>query len=227
VTLTTSARLLIAAAMFFGGAAYTARASVSEPVPIRESLVTFPTQVGHWQGVQVTPLPSNVLAVLGVDEYLNRTYYTSERALGLYVGYYQSQRQGDAIHSPLNCLPGAGWEPLKRDYRTLNVALSPGNGSAPAPTQPIRVNRYLIRKGADTQVVLYWYQSHGRAVANEYLSKVYMVYDAMRSNRTDAALVRVVAPVVGSGHTAEQEAEGRAAEFVQLIYPFLGRYLPS
>jgi EpsI family protein len=213
--------------MFFAGAAYRATASVSEPVPIRESLVTFPIQVGEWQGVRATPLPANVLAVLGVDEYLNRTYYTSERALGLYVGYYQSQRQGDAIHSPMNCLPGAGWEPLKRDYLTLNVALSPGTDVAAAPTRPIRVNRYLIRKGADTQVVLYWYQSQGRAIANEYLSKVYMVYDAMRSNRTDAALVRIASPVVGSSAIAEQEAEGRAVEFVKSIYPFLGRYLPS
>ena len=56
--------------------------------------------------------------MLGVDDYLSRAYYRADGAVvGLYMGYYGSQRQGDTIHSPLNCLPGAGWEPVSRGPR--------------------------------------------------------------------------------------------------------------
>jgi EpsI family protein len=88
---------------------------------------------------------------------------------------------------------------------------------------PITINRYLVQKGLDRQVVLYWYQSHGRVVASEYWGKIYLVLDAIRTNRTDGALVRLVSPVI----TTEAEAEARAIEFAQAVYPLLGRYLPS
>ena len=111
-------------------------------------------------------------------------------AVGLYVGYHDSQRQGDTIHSPLNCLPGAGWQPLEQGRITVSVR---DHGTArPAP---IEVNRVVIGKGLDRQLVLYWYQSHRRVVASEYWGKVYTVLDAMRYNRTDAAMVRVITPV--------------------------------
>jgi EpsI family protein len=216
-----TARLLVLAVLFFGGAGYVAMASETEPVPIRESFVTFPMELGPWRGSRSQDFTKEILDVLGVDEYLNRAYRTDKAYLGLYVGYYQSQRQGDAIHSPLNCLPGAGWEPISRSYLPVTVQATPGG-----PTQEISINRYLIRKGLDTQVVLYWYQSHGRVVANEYASKVYMVWDAIRSNRTDAAMVRIVSPVLGSGAT-EADAERAAVEFVKTIFPLLSRYLPS
>lgn len=219
-------RLVILSAVLLGSAAYVAKASVTEPVPIRESLATFPMLVGGWTGSRAPDFPDDILKVLGVDEYLNRTYRTGTTGLaGLYIGYYQSQRQGDAIHSPLNCLPGAGWEPVSRSYLPLQVQTE--SSLTGAGTTTIEINRYLIRKGLDTQVVLYWYQSQGRVVANEYWSKAYMVFDAIRSNRTDAALVRVVAPVLGADRAAEETAERHATEFVRSIYPLLGRYLPS
>jgi EpsI family protein len=207
--------------LFLASAGYVAVASETEPTPIRESFVSFPMQLGQWRGSASENFSKEILDVLGVDEYLNRTYRTDKAIVGLYVGYYQSQRQGDAIHSPLNCLPGAGWEPISRTYLPVTVETSPGG-----PTREISINRYLIRKGLETQVVLYWYQSQGRVVANEYASKVYMVWDAIRSNRTDAAMVRVVAPVLRQG-ASDADAERASVEFVKTIFPLLGRYLPS
>jgi EpsI family protein len=155
--------------------------------------------------------------VLGVDDYVNRIYRASPtEVLSLYVGYYHSQREGDTIHSPMNCLPGAGWTPM--DTRMVDVPIS---GRA-----PIRVKRVVIAKGLDRQVVLYWYQSHGRVVANEYWSKVTMVYDAVRLNRSDAALVRVVTPVRPSAG-GEEAADARIVDFVQALFPQLESHLPS
>lgn len=220
-------RLLVLSAILFASAVYTARASVTEPVKIRESFVTFPKSIDGWTGRKSADFTEDVLKVLGVDEYLNWTYWREapRSVAGLYIGYYQSQRQGDAIHSPLNCLPGAGWEPLSKAYLPVQVLTAPADQGGTAKT--IEINRYVIRKGLDRQLVLYWYQSQGRVVANEYWSKIYMVLGAIRSNRTDAAMVRVITPITGSDANAEAKAEQHAVEFVKAIYPHLGRYLPN
>jgi EpsI family protein len=174
-------------------------------------------QIGNWQGQQAADIDSKTMAVLGVDDYINRIYYSPELfPASLYIGYYQSQREGDTIHSPLNCLPGAGWNPVK----TGHIFIPANGGSA------IEINRIIILKGMNKQVVLYWYQSHGRVVASEYWDKVYTVLDALRTNRTDAALVRVICPVAGADTEAEIFSEKRAVEFVKVLYPRLARFIP-
>jgi len=203
-------------------AVFVARASKTEEVPPRESLSRLPYNLGKWTGREATPFEPEILAVLGVDEYISRVYRSGASTAGLYIGYYQSQRQGDTIHSPLNCLPGAGWEPVSRTYLPVAVSTHPEG-----PSQDVTINKYVIRKGLERQVVMYWYQSHGRVVANEYRSKVLMVYDAVRLNRTDAALVRVVLPITGSDAGAEERATAEAVDFVKAMFPTLGRYLPS
>jgi EpsI family protein len=136
------------------------------------------------------------------------------------MGFYGTQRQGDSIHSPLNCMPGAGWEPLSKALKTIDV---PGN-QGPAE---IAVNRMVIGKGLDRMLVLYWYQSHGRAIASEYWSKLYLIHDAMRINRTDAALVRVIVPIPLNTPESESTAEAQATGFVRSMYPLLHKYVPS
>jgi EpsI family protein len=218
-------RLFILAATLFGGAAYLGRAERIEPVAIRESFHKFPMQIGSWRGERAADFDSKILTILGVDEYLNRIYRSDDKApVGLYIGYYQSQRQGDSIHSPMNCLPGAGWLPVSKSQATIPVATST---KAVGEERQITVNRYVIQKGEHKQVVLYWYQSQGRVIASEYWSKVYMVLDAMRTNRTDASLVRVIVPTADLSAGAEAAAHRRAVEFVQRMFPLLGEYLPS
>ena len=171
----------------------------------------------------------SVLAQLRVDEYVSRVYQQAEgrTAVGLYVGYYRNQRQGQTMHSPLNCMPGAGWEPASKRPLTIQVFERPAGPASGAPARNISVNRLVIQKGLDRQLVLYWYQSHGRVVASEYWGKVYTVVDAIRMNRTDAAMIRVIAQVVGDGAEAETAAEHVAVRFTQAVFPLLGQYLPS
>ena len=215
-------RLFVLSATFVAATTLIARATVSEPVPVRQSFATFPTTISGWEGHPGVPFDPKILAVLGVDEYVN-LYFTkkAQPSIGLYVGYYQSQREGDTMHSPMNCLPGAGWEPEAKGTLTIPVRAS----MADASERPITVNRYIIRKGIDRQLVLYWYQSHGRVVASEYTSKIYMVLDAMRTNRTDAALVRVITPLPEDA-AGQAAAEARAIEFVKGMAPSLPDYLP-
>ena len=214
------ARISIVGVILLLSAAVVAKASRVENVPPREPFSQFPFVVGPWRGADTERLTEEVLKVLGADDYLSRIYRSAQAPVGLYIGYYESQRQGDSMHSPLNCLPGAGWQPLDKSYLPIQVTDANGVQSE------ITVNRYVIEKGLEQQVVLYWYQSHSRVIANEYRSKIFMVYDAARLNRSDAALVRVTSPKLGAQGTLA-DAEARAVEFVKTVFPMLGRFLPS
>ena len=183
----------------------------------RAPLASVPMDLSAWTGRAAQPLDSRVIAALGSDDYIDRLYAAPrDIPISLFVGYYASQRQGDTMHSPLNCLPGDGWTPVS--HGTVDL------GSA---ARPVHVNRYVIEKGADRQLVLYWYEGRGRFIANEYAAKAYLVLDAIRRGRTDGALVRVVTPIAGIGADAEQRAEARAVSFAVALLPALTRALPS
>ena len=214
----TRVRALALFACMAATALFMANARESE-VPIeRTTFASFPMTIDGWRAVNDPPMEDEILKVLGVDDYLSRAYYRPDGAgVGLYMGFYGSQRQGDTIHSPLNCLPGAGWEPLSQGRAIIHDAGGPG--------VDIEVNRYVVQKGLERQLVLYWYQSHGRVVASEYTSRLLLIADAIRLNRTDGSMVRVIAPIaVGSDGVA---AEALATSFVRSLFPLLTGYIPS
>jgi len=192
-------------------------ASHAEEIPLRARLDTFPARLGPWLGREQPALDPRVAEVLGADDYISRVYTNpAKESIGLYIGYHASQKQGDSIHSPLNCLPGAGWQPVSAARITVPI-----DGRS-----AIEVNRYVVQKGSDRQLVLYWYQSHGRVIASEYWGKVYLVLDSIRLNRSDAALVRVATPI-DERDSEEASAVHRAVEFVRLLFPSVEEHLPS
>ncbi|MGH7398564.1 MAG: exosortase C-terminal domain/associated protein EpsI [Candidatus Rokuibacteriota bacterium] len=189
--------------------------SSGEAVPIRQSLDLFPAELGRWQARQDTPLEPQIINILKVSDYLVRRYvHDSGQSLWLYIGYWATQRKGAEVHSPRNCLPGAGWEPVEATRITVDL---------PGPHPPIRVNRYIIQKDRRMQVVLYWYQARGRAIAGEVDAKIEMVRGAITRNRTDGAIVRVSSVVAGS----PRETTERLVEYVQRAYPVLHEFLPD
>ena len=190
--------------------------SRTEVSPRPKPLANFTMPNNGWRAVQDVQLDKETLEVLNADDILSRVYQDGAGSYAdLFVAYFQTQRNGKAPHSPKNCLPGSGW--VSSQSGTIAVQV---NGE----TQPILVNRYIVARGSNQSVVLYWYQSRNRVVASEYTAKVYTVMDAVRFNRTDTALVRVVV-AVNSGNTAA--AVQTATSFVQAFYEPLKQYLPS
>lgn len=189
--------------------------SAGEAIPLRKSLDTFPTMVGDWRVRDEASLDPEVINLLGVSDYVLQRYVNPDgRALWLYIAYWATQRKGAQIHSPQNCLPGAGWEPVEASR--LVIAL-------PAPARPITVNRYLVQKERARQVVLYWYHSQSKDMAGEVEAKISMVRNAIVNNRTDGALIRISTPVQGTVTEATEEL----IRYVQILYPILGQYLPD
>lgn len=201
-------------AVLLAGTAGMGFLSHGEATPPARPIGEFPKEIGNYTTVAESPFDQDTLKVLGVTDYLNRTYFSpTQGGLGLYIGYFRTQRTGAAIHSPKNCLPGAGWQPTVSE--TYQLSLDDG--------RKVPVNFYVIRKDLDQQIVLYWYQSHGRVVASEYWGKYYMVLDAIRLNRTDAALVRIVAPVRNGDTDGARE---RAVAFAKQVAADVEQVIP-
>jgi EpsI family protein len=205
------ARALILVALIAGAGVYAAGASGPETPIDRAPLASLPLTLDGWEGRDATPFADDLVAALGVDDYINRYYARGTPPVALYVGYYASQRQGDTIHSPQNCLPGAGWQPVSSERVTLQA-----NGI------PVDVNRYVIQKGLERQAVLYWYQGRGRVVANEYANKAWLMLDAARLRRTNGALVRIITPIVSTPAAAFDELSA----FTATLFPRLAAHLP-
>jgi EpsI family protein len=208
-------RVALATALLLGALLILQLRSFGEAVPVRKSLDLFPDRIGEWQGREATSLEVEILNVLNVSDYLMRRYVDpSDHTIWLYIGYWATQRKGAQIHSPKNCLPGGGWEPVEASRITVVL---------PPPYSPVEVNRYVIQKDRNMQVVLYWYQTQGQAIASEIAAKVTMVRRAIVSRRTDGALIRVSSPVTGS----LADTTDRLVGYVQALYPRLGDYLPD
>ncbi|HZP23594.1 MAG TPA: EpsI family protein [Terriglobales bacterium] len=203
-------------AVLLGASTGMAYLSHGEATPPAKPLSEFPTKMGPYASIAEYPLDKETLDLLKVTDYLDRSYWApgmGQHALGLYIGYFRSQRSGAAIHSPKNCLPGAGWNPLNSSIYQLTL----DDG------RKVPINLYYLRKGLDEEVVLYWYQSHGRIIASEYWGKFYLVYDALRLNRTDAALVRITVPVENGD---EKTAQDRALVFAKTITTQIDQVIP-
>lgn len=185
-----------------------------ESPPSGRDLSQFPLSLGSWKLLQEGVIDDETRSVLRADDLLNRYYKSNGAGANLFVAAFRSQRNGKAPHSPKNCLPGSGWTPLESSYASIDVG-----GEV-----PIQVNRYVVAHGDERSLVLYWYQSRDRAIASEYTAKFWVVVDAMRLNRTDTALVRVVVPITNKDEAAADKA---AADFIRSFYGTLRQYLPA
>ena len=145
-------------------------------------------------------------AILGSTTIFSRTMSVREgKPINLYVAYYGSQRKGSSPHSPRVCIPGGGWE---------ITDLQRNSYANPATGIKLSYNRAVIEKGSDKQIVYYWFSQRGRNIANEYVSKWYLLEDAVLQNRTDGALVRLTTPVGRS--ESEHEADERLQAFLPM-----------
>ena len=188
----------------------------SEDVKPNKPFSTFPKEIGEWKGTEGR-FDQDVYDVLGVDDSFLANYRTPDgRYVQLYIGFYQSQREGDLIHSPKNCMPGGGWNITDTLIEELNI---PGNSP-----DKINVIKLDLSNGREKQIVLYWYQSRGRFISSEYWQKIYLVIDSIIKKRTDGSFVRLIVPVINGN---EENALTDLKDFARLLVPVLQEYLPS
>jgi EpsI family protein len=159
------------------------------------------------------PVDAETAGILRADDTMQRDYTGPDGAASLFIAYFKTQRQGQSPHSPKNCLPGSGFQPVESGRIDVPVA----GGS-------IHINRYVVSRGEQESVVMYWYQSQGRVIADEFAAKFYLITDSIRHHRSDTSLVRVEVPV--SDRMPREKASQTAIEFVQAAYPAVSSWLP-
>jgi EpsI family protein len=188
----------------------------SERIKPNKPFDTFPMKIGEWQGIP-DKFDARIYDVLGVDDSVLANYRSEKKgSVNLYVGFYQSQKEGDLIHSPKNCLPGAGWNITETSIESIDVSDKKEN-------KTIDVIRLRLEKESQKQVVLYWFQSQGRIISSEYMQKIWLVIDSITKHRTDGSFVRLISPVMGD----ESQTLERMKEFAKEIFPYLTEYIPS
>jgi EpsI family protein len=211
-----NARFAAAAVLLAAVAVFLHARGRSEILAARQPLASFPYQMGSWSGTDIS-IPADMLEILGPGDFLFRSYQNSEAGIPdveIFLAYFPSQRAGDTVHSPRNCLPGAGWSPVNFDRVSLSFA-----GHSPFPA-----NRYVIAKGDDRALVLYWYWAHDRGVASEYWAKFYLVADSIRLHRSDGSLIRLTTPLA-AGESVDG-AQQRLIALAGKVVPILGEYVP-
>jgi EpsI family protein len=199
--------LIVQGALFYS-------ASRGEGTPLARPLTNMPAALGCWTMTSLGVVDDATEAVLRADDTLIRGYQGPDgTGASLFIAYFKTQRVGAAPHSPKNCLPGAGFQPVESG--TIDV---------PVPGRTININRYVVSNGDIEDVVLYWYQSQGRVIAGEFAAKFYLIADSMRRHRSDTSLVRVVVPAAPG---KLEQATQAGVNFVQAAYPVVNAWIPQ
>jgi EpsI family protein len=190
--------------------------SHSEDVKLNKPFPTFPKKIGEWTGKE-EHFDQAVYDVLGVSDSYLADYFNHEGSnVQLYIGYYKSQKEGQQIHSPKNCMPGSGWNITETSLEDITLK---GDVS-----KKIKVIKLLLEKDRQKQVVLYWYQSNGRFISSEYSQRIYLVIDSVTRHRTDGSFVRLISPVINND---EEMAVKHLKDFTSELIPILKEYIPS
>src|ERR1700674_2648057 len=214
---TGSLRFWVVAVIMLGTALVLQAHSRGEFFPPRESLSSLPPQIDGWTRTD-SVLDEDTLDTLGPGEFLVRDYENASQPtlppISLYIAYFPTQKAGDTIHSPNHCLPGAGWVPTSREVVQIT---RPEGSSFPA-------NRYVVSKGGNRELVLYWFQAHGREVASEYWAKYYLVSDSVHMNRSDGGLVRLMTPMLDG--ESRDAAQARMMNLGSQFLTLLDNYIP-
>lgn len=178
----------------------------------------FPLAFDGWTG-SVAALDPKVERSLGADDYISAYFRNPAEAAGvdLFLSYYHSQIDGRSIHAPKMCLPGGGWEMSSLGPVEIDLA--------PSRLGQITLNRAVIQKGTERQLVYYWFESRGRHMHHDFLTRFRTVTDSMTLNRTDGGLVRVVTPILPDEDVAA--ADARLRRLLLGVGDRLHRFIPE
>ena len=195
---------------------------VLAPAPVRQvvdrdTFALYPRDIGAWSGVTEMLDPATE-TVLGATDYINATYVApGERQVNLFAAWYESQTEGEGLHSPEVCLPVGGWEVFSIDPTPVSI---PGTVYG-----DFMVNRAVIQKGMSKQLVYYWFEQRGQRMTNDYAAKFSVVWDSLTRGRSDGALIRFVTPI-NPGET-EADADARLQRFMAEALRLLPRFVPE
>ena len=190
-----STRLSVLAAALVGVAVWAHARPVTTAADLPDFAAALPFRFGEWSGREAPALDPEVAAVLAADQYVHRIYGVrrtnyAER-VEMDIAYYERPHAGAAMHSPLNCLPGNGWQIV--ESRSTPVRLA---------DRTLTVRRLLVDRKGHRIAMTYWFQNRADVIASEWQQRLRQLTNGVRGVPTDAALVRVMALDTEDGRRA-------------------------
>lgn len=210
-------RSLAAAAMVMltAGFLWYVKPSANQTMVERVEFRNFPMEIADWQG-QPEFLDESVERVLRADDYLLTVYKSGASNVSLFMTFYEQQNGGSGIHSPEVCLPSGGWEVSQ--WKQVDVPVGSESGII------VPVNRAVIQKGLNRQLVYYWFEQRGRRMTSDYTAKLVSIWDTVVMGRSDGGLVRLVTPIGSNEDPAV--ADKRLRQFLGDVIALLPDYFP-
>lgn len=207
-----NARFAVVVVLLIGAALFQHTRPRNDVLPPGRPLSSLPFQLGEWVGRDIAFSPET-LASLGPGEFLQRIYQEangSQPYVDLYLAHGPNLKSL-THHLPIDCLMGSGWSP--REVGTTNLSV---------PGYPrFVVNRYLVVKGSERQLVLFWLRAHGRNVSSAGLAE--LTFNYFHFKGSDCTLVRINTPLAPGERV--NDAQQRLLSFASQLNPVLDGYI--
>lgn len=183
---------------------------ISDKEPLRQCFA----KVGSGDFAHDFPMDVSIVEALKLDDYLFKSYPRDKGQVSLYIGYYRSAKKVGAAHDPLVCFTGQGWQIKNRESGKYTLTRD--------PTLKISYATMIAERQEDRELVVYWFQSNGKAEATTQSQKISMLLDKFSGKSEDNAFVRITAPVKDE---TPEVVRKRIFDFIEDFYPEFYRYV--
>lgn len=147
--------------------------------------------------------------MLTPDAYIVRTYANEAGYPVSVLVIYGHQK--NTFHSPGYCLPGGGWAIQKKSVERIPVVAPDGRQFE------AELNRFLLQKGTQRQVVFYCFVEGGRVTPSIFKHNWYLLQDRLLHRPAMGALVRIIVPIADNEEGAAEVARAVARELVPIV----------
>jgi EpsI family protein len=187
-------------------------AAVDKHMPLREAL----SDIKGWRNFGFVPLDEEIVKALQLDDYAFQNYSNGRSTISLYIGYYLTMKKVGAVHDPLVCFPGGGWELSNRKKGILLISQETG--------ESISYSAMIAQKGHQKELIIYWFQSYDETNPDTFSQKITSLYKKIVEKREDNAFVRISTPV---GENPLPEDCETVFNFIRAFYPVFLEYVET
>ncbi|MGQ9488935.1 MAG: exosortase C-terminal domain/associated protein EpsI [Armatimonadota bacterium] len=168
-----------------------------------------PASIAGFHLVEEQDLDDLSKQILTPDAYIARNYASEAGSPVNVLVIYGHQK--NTFHSPGYCLPGGGWAIQKKTIERIPVAAPDGR------QYEAEMNRFLLQKNEQKQVVLYCFVEGGRVTPSIFRHNWYLLQDRLLHRPAMGALLRIIVPVADNEGGAAEIARAFARELLPIV----------
>ncbi|MCS6830171.1 MAG: EpsI family protein [Armatimonadota bacterium] len=168
-----------------------------------------PSTIAGFRMVEQQDLDDLSKQMLTPDAYIVRNYANAAGYPVNVLVIYGHRK--NTFHSPGYCLPGGGWAIQKKEVERVPMVAPDGR------QYEAEMNRFLLQKNEQKQVVLYCFIEGGRVTPSIFRHNWYLLQDRLLHRPAMGALLRIIVPVADNEERASEIARSFARELVPIV----------